>query len=271
MILIISFIFNFKPVIFYQILRLLNICVVLYIFSEAIGTEYSTSHMAPHIYWFLCMRTGSRHGPWNSLPLYLGETIGVQPASTRQLTLDFTSCYWFSPYHICFACRNFICQHWSITETTVKKAPIGLYFVRPSSLLQRYFSMINWKTPTSLRDSRLFHILTSFVHVGPLYAQHQCRVMGRELWQVNASLEEIGTYLSYPILSYLFRSASSPNVVSGVSGVKNSSKRQSDIVRHKRIHIYGQNNFYSMNFGFDMRRNLDLLCIFFTMTRKNLT
>ena len=47
-------------------------------------------------------------------------------------------------------------------------------------------------------------------------------------WTVNASLEEIGTHLSYPMLSYLFRSASSPNVVSGVSGRKYSSKRQSD-------------------------------------------
>ena len=35
------------------------------------------------------MRTGSSHGPSNSLLLYLGETIGVQPASTWQLALDF--------------------------------------------------------------------------------------------------------------------------------------------------------------------------------------
>ena len=34
------------------------------------------------------------------------------------------------------------------------------------------------------------------------------------------------------------------------------------------MHIYGQNNFYSMILAFDMRRNLDLLCIFFTMARK---
>ena len=59
---------------------ILDICVILYIFSEAIATECSTSHMAPHIYWFLCMRTGSRYRPWNNLPLYLGETIGFQPA-----------------------------------------------------------------------------------------------------------------------------------------------------------------------------------------------
>ena len=103
--------FYFQTSYFLQTSRLLLICVVLYIFSEAIATDCSTSHMAQHIYWFLCMRAGSRHGPWNSLPLYLGETIGVQPASTRQLALDFTSCYWFSPYHIWLACRNFICQH----------------------------------------------------------------------------------------------------------------------------------------------------------------
>ena len=59
----------------------------------------STSHMTPHIYWFPCTRTGSRHGLWSSLVLYLGETIGVQPASTRRLALDFTSCYRFVPYH----------------------------------------------------------------------------------------------------------------------------------------------------------------------------
>ena len=136
--------FNFKPVIFYQILRLLNICVVLYIFSEAIATECSTSHMAPHIYWFLCMRTGSRHGPWNSLPLYLGETIVVQPASPRQLALDFTSCYWFSPCHICFACRNFICQHWSITETTVKKRLSASILFDPQACSSVIFSVVNW-------------------------------------------------------------------------------------------------------------------------------
>ena len=83
----------------------------LYIFSETIASECSTSHMAPHIYWFLCIRTGTCHGPWNSPPLYLGETIGGQPASTRQLALDCTSCDRFSPYYIRFACRNFIYQH----------------------------------------------------------------------------------------------------------------------------------------------------------------
>ena len=123
--LIFSFIFNFKPLISYQTLRLLFICVVLHIFSEAIACECSTSHMALYITWLLRTRTGSRHGPWNSLLLYLGDTIGVQPASTRRLTLAFTSCYRFSYYYIRFIFRNFICEHSSITETTVKQHPLA--------------------------------------------------------------------------------------------------------------------------------------------------
>ena len=54
-------------------------------------------------------------------------------ASTRQLALDFTSCYWFSPYHIRFACRNLICQHWSITETTVKKRLLASILFNPQA------------------------------------------------------------------------------------------------------------------------------------------
>ena len=123
--LIFSFIFNFKPVIFYQTLHLLFICVILYIFSEAIASECSTSHMALHTYWFLCTRTWFHPEQWNSLLLYLGVTIGIQPASTLWLALDFTSCYRFSPYYKCFKCQNFICQHSSITETTVKQHPLA--------------------------------------------------------------------------------------------------------------------------------------------------
>ena len=43
---------------FFQTMHLLFICIVLYIFSEAIVSESSTSHMAPHTYWFLCMGQG---------------------------------------------------------------------------------------------------------------------------------------------------------------------------------------------------------------------
>ena len=41
----------------------------------------------------------------------LVRPLEFQPASTRQLALDFTSCYRFSPYYIRFPCRNFIFQH----------------------------------------------------------------------------------------------------------------------------------------------------------------
>ena len=66
------FSFSFKPVIFYQTLHLLFTCIGLYIFSETIASECSTFHMALHIYGFSCTRTGSSHGLWHSLVLYLG-------------------------------------------------------------------------------------------------------------------------------------------------------------------------------------------------------
>ena len=88
------------------------------------ASECSTSHMTPHIYWFLCTRKGSRHGPWNSLVLYLGEIIAVKPVPTGRLALDFTSYYRFSPYYIHLT--NFIHQlHSAVTETTVKQRPLA--------------------------------------------------------------------------------------------------------------------------------------------------
>ena len=57
--------------------------------------------------------------------VYLSETIGVQPASTWWLTLDFTSFCGFLPYQTHLACRNFICQHSVIAQTTVKQRPLA--------------------------------------------------------------------------------------------------------------------------------------------------
>ena len=45
-----QFHFEFQTCYLYQTWRFLFICVVLYILSEAIANECSTSHMAPHIY-----------------------------------------------------------------------------------------------------------------------------------------------------------------------------------------------------------------------------
>ena len=39
------------------------------------ASEFSTSHMTPHIYWFLCTWTGSRHRPWNSIVYILVRSL----------------------------------------------------------------------------------------------------------------------------------------------------------------------------------------------------
>ena len=134
------------------------------------------------------MRTGARRGPSNRLVLYLGETTGVQPAMTRRLTLDFISCYRFSPYYIHLTYRNFICQHSTIIETTVKQRPLAFIlfdFQYWESLHQCYFSAVNtyYVRPPGTRDTySLFHILTSFVRVGPIsmLTNRGC-IMGCEL------------------------------------------------------------------------------------------
>ena len=114
----------------------------------------------------------------------LVRPLEFQPPSTRQLALDFTRCYRFSPYYIRFACRNFICQLQSITETTIKLQPLTFIlfqFQAGEACLSAIFSVVN---TYAIQNTRLFHILTRFVHVGPLdrYAHHRCRVIGRELW-----------------------------------------------------------------------------------------
>ena len=123
----------------------------------------------------------ARHGPWNSLPLYLSETIGVQPA------LDFTSCYRFSPYDIRFARRRFICQLSSITDTTVKQHPLAFIlfdFQSGISCISAIFSAGNTNVNTG------YHILACIL-VLSRYAHHQWRVMGRELWK---RLGDSGTF-----------------------------------------------------------------------------
>ena len=49
----------------------------------------------------------------------LVRPLELQPALTRQLALDFTSRYRFSPHYIRFACRNFICPTLINHRTTV--------------------------------------------------------------------------------------------------------------------------------------------------------
>ena len=63
---------------FYQTLRLLFICVCLYIFSEAIASEWSTIHGAPHICGFFYARGKGPAVDRETVFLYLGVTIGAQ-------------------------------------------------------------------------------------------------------------------------------------------------------------------------------------------------
>ena len=83
------FIFNLEPVYFTKICISLFICVILHIFSETIASECYSFHMAPHIQITLCTRTVSHHGPWNSLVLYPGGTIGVQWAVDSAIGTEF--------------------------------------------------------------------------------------------------------------------------------------------------------------------------------------
>ena len=107
------------------------------------GFEYSVNPMAPdiqehgwpstHPTWLCtqsltptCPPTGSRHRLWNCLAVYLA----VRPSEFSQPRLGdwhsyFTSCCWFSTYCTHLTCRNFICQHSAIVETTIKQSPLA--------------------------------------------------------------------------------------------------------------------------------------------------
>ena len=181
------------------------------------------------------MRTGYRHGPWNSLPLYLGDTIGVSASLDSAIGTRFYKL--LSVFAILYTLRmsKFHMPTFINHRNNSKTAPINLYFVQVStwgSLPQQLsatcvsanFSLVNMY---AIQDTRLFHILTSFVHVGPL---EKCSTLVpcHWPWTVNASRR--------------CRSVSSPNVVYVISGRKYSSKRQSGFVLHKRKHILCQNN-----------------------------
>ena len=141
---IFSFIFNLKPVLFYQTMRLLFICVGLYIFSETIASQCSTFHRALHICGFLYAHgQGSTVDRETALFYFLVGPSEPNEPSTRRLALDFTSSYWFSPFYTHLTWRNFICQHSVITEATVKRRP--LVFI--------WFNF-HWETPGSVGSGK---------------------------------------------------------------------------------------------------------------------
>ena len=125
---------------FCQTLRLLFICVGLYIFSETIASECSTFYMAPHIYGFSCTGTGSRHGPWHSLVLFLGGTIGDQWAVDSAIGTGFYELLSvfakFYPPHMPQFYMPTISNH----RNNSKLAPISHYLVPISTGIQ-------WQSP----------------------------------------------------------------------------------------------------------------------------
>ena len=76
------------------------------------------------------------------------------------------SCYRFSPYYIRFACPKFYMPTLIDHGNNSKIAPISLYlfeFQAAEACLSAIFSVVN---TYAIQDTRLFHILNSFVHVG---------------------------------------------------------------------------------------------------------
>ena len=137
---------------------------------------------APHPTWLhnhnltpTCPLTGSCHRLLNCLAVYLGETIGVQPALTRRSALYFTSCCRFSTYYTHLTCHNFICQHSAIVGTTVKQrsltfvlfefrcweSPVShrtaLFLAATKQLYKWYFLSVCLSVRPSVRLSHLFH------------------------------------------------------------------------------------------------------------------
>ena len=106
-----------------------------------------------------CLPTGSRHRLWNCQAVYLGETIGVQPASTRRLVLYVTSCCRFSTYctpHM----PKFYMPIFGNRRNNSKTVPICLYFVRLSMLGKPGHEQCYFQHPKQLRHH------TTWSHTG---------------------------------------------------------------------------------------------------------
>ena len=108
-----------------------------------------TEKQSSFIYWWDHQSSMSRRlGDWH--------WILQAPIGTRQII-----------------CRNFICQHSAITETTAKQHPLAiiwciLHWESPSFVGIASFCAINTRDASLHGISILFHILTSFMHIAPI-------------------------------------------------------------------------------------------------------
>ena len=185
------------------------------------ASECSTSHMTPHMYRFLFTRTGSHHSPWNSLVLYLGEIIAVQPVSTRRLALDFTSCYWLSPYHMHLtwsleaARLVYILAFWNVDrDVSVALLPMCPSNFRAMGQFQT--QILRLRDFTGSYDETSYRGLSD-IETGP-------KPCHGGPWTVKASRR--------------FRSVSFMNVVSGVSGRKYMYQLFNATIRHPTSQTY---------------------------------
>ena len=68
----------------------------------------------------ICWPTASCHGPWNSRVVSLVWPSLASQSSTRWLTMDFQCFCRLSLNYTYLTCRNFVCQHSVMVETTLK-------------------------------------------------------------------------------------------------------------------------------------------------------
>ena len=86
----------------------------------------------------ICSPTASCHGLWNSQVVSLVWPLLASQSSTRQLAMDFQCFCRLSLNYTYLTCRNFVCQHSVMVQTTLK--PRAFAFILSD------FSNMYWET-----------------------------------------------------------------------------------------------------------------------------
>ena len=86
----------------------------------------------------ICSPTASCHGPWNSRVVSLVWPLLASQSSTRRLAMDFQFFCRLSLIYTYLTCRNFVCQHSVMVETTLKP--------RAFAFIVSDFSNMYWET-----------------------------------------------------------------------------------------------------------------------------
>ena len=86
----------------------------------------------------ICSPTASCHGPWNSRVVSLVWTLLASQSLTQRLAMDFQCFCGLLLNYTYLTCRNFVCQHLVMVETTLK--PPAFAFIVSD------FSNMYWET-----------------------------------------------------------------------------------------------------------------------------